>query len=193
VCGQADDAVCLPTTTTDDVYKALVTSFKDAPFVLFGIANEPGGMNSSDQDISDRMSHAVGVIRAQEDALGVPHHIVAVQGNQWTSKIGIYNTSPLASDNVVYEYHSYPPEANGTSGYTQSSIPVIIGEYGPSGSDTSFLTAFYADVESKRIPNLAWSVSPYSNCTPDLVQVTHTSTLTPTPWGDAVRTYLLAH
>jgi hypothetical protein len=192
-CGQGDDAVCLPSTATDDVYRALVSSFANAPYVLFGIANEPGGQSSTDQDLSSRMSHAVGVVRAQEDALGVPHHLVAVQGNSWTSKIGFYNTSPLAYDNVIYEYHSYPPEATGTYGYTQSKIPVIIGEYGPSGSDQSFLTTFLQDLETKQIPNLAWDLEPYSNCAPDLVQVTRTTTLTANTWGQAVQTYLLAH
>jgi hypothetical protein len=193
VCGQGDDAVCMPSTATDDVYRELVASFASAPFVIFGIANEPGGMSAKDVTLSGLMSHAVGVIRAAEDTLGVPHHLVAVQGNQWTSKIGFYNTAPLPYDNVVYEYHAYPPEATGTYGYTQSSIPVIIGEYGPDGSDQSFLSAFLADVEAKQIPNIAWSLSPYSDCAPDLVSVTRTTTLSPNTWGTPIKQYLLSH
>ncbi len=193
VCGQGDDAVCLPSSGTDDVYRALVSSFASAPYVLFGIANELGGQSSTDQDLSSRMSHAVSVVRAQEDTLGVPHHLVSVQGNSWTSKLGFYNTTPLAYDNVVYEYHSYPPEATGTYGYTQPNIPVIIGEYGPSGSDQTFLATFLPDVENKQIPNLAWDLEPYSSCAPDLVQVTHTTTLTANTWGQAVQSYLTAH
>jgi hypothetical protein len=193
VCGQSDDAVCMPTEDTDEVYRALVDSFQDAPHVLFGVANEPGGMSASDQEISTSMAHAVGVIRAREDELGVPHHVVAVQGNQWTSRIGFYDAAPLAYDNVVYEYHAYPPEASGTYSYLQSSIPVIIGEYGPSSGDLSFLDDFYSSVEANYVPNLAWSLSPYSNCAPDLVSLTYSSTLTPNEWGTAVQTYLLAH
>jgi hypothetical protein len=189
-CGQGDDAVCLPTNATDEVYRALVTSFQDAPHVLFGISNEPGGLSATDQDLRARMDHAVSVIRAKEDALGVPHHLVSVQGNQWTSKIGFYAGAPLPYDNVVYEYHSYPPDA---AGYTQGNLPVIIGEYGPLGTDSSFAAAFHADVEAKQIPNLAWDLAPYSDCAPDLVQANHTSTLTTTPWGDVVKAYLLAH
>jgi len=189
-CGQGDDAVCLPSNATDDVYRALVQSFHDKPYVLFGIANEPGGNGSSNSDIRARMEHAVSVIRAQEDALGSPHHLIAVQGNQWTSQIAFYAADPLSFDNVVYEYHAYPPIA---SEYTFSNIPVIIGEYGPSGSDTSFSLGFFADVEAKQIPNLAWSLSPYSNCAPDLVAVTHDASLTTTAWGDVVKAYLQAH
>jgi hypothetical protein len=192
-CGQGDDAVCLPSSATDEVYRALVSSFGAAPYVMFAVANEPGGMSSKDSDLAKVMGHVVGVIRAQEDALGVPHHLVAVQGNQWTSRIGFYNSSPLSYDNVVYEYHSYPPEATGEYGYTQSNIPVIIGEYGPLSSDTSFAADFFADVEQKQIPSLAWEISPYSNCAPDLVSVTRTTTLTPNSWGKLVKDYLAAH
>lgn len=189
-CGQGDDAVCLPSAATDDVYRALVKSFAHAPYVLFGIANEPGGMSASDADLRARMDHAVGVIRAEEDALGVPHHLVAVQGNQWTSQIAFYDKAPLAHDNVVYEYHAYPPDP---AGYTLAQVPVIIGEYGPAGGDLSFAAGFFADVEKRQIPNLAWTLAPYSNCAPDLVQVTHDASLTTTPWGALVKGYLQAH
>ena len=54
-----------------------------------------------------------------EDALGVPHHIVSVQGNNWTSSIAHYDAAPLSFDNVVYEVHGYPP--------TPSYLPVASG------------------------------------------------------------------
>jgi hypothetical protein len=53
--------------------------------------------------------------------------------------------------------------------------------------------AFYADVEAKQIPTLAWDVSPFSNCAPDLVSVTSSTTLTANAWGSQVQSYLLAH
>lgn len=192
-CGHGDDAICLPTSATDDTYRALVDTFRDAPYVLFGVANEPGGMQSDNADIAARMAHAVEVIRAREDALGTPHHLVAVQGNQWTSEIGFYDSAPLPHEGVVYEYHSYPPRASGEAAYSQAHIPVIIGEYGPDGADLSFASGFFADVEAKQIPNLAWSLSPYSNCAPDLVQVSQSTTLNTTAWGDVVKSYLLSH
>jgi hypothetical protein len=185
-----DDAVCIPTAATDDVYRALVDTFKDKAYVLFGVSNEPGGNVATNNQLSTAMSHAVGVIRAEEDLLGVPHHLVSVQGNDWTSSIGFYDSAPLPYDDVVYEYHSYPPQANG---YTQANIPVIIGEYGPSGSSLTFATSFYADVEAKQIPNLAWDLDTYNNCQPDLANVTNTTSITPSPWGQVVKTYLNAH
>jgi hypothetical protein len=174
-------------TGTDATYVALVDTFANSSFVLFGLTNEPGGNKQTNATLAAAMSHAVGVIRAEEDRLGVPHHIVSVQGNGWTSDIGFYATTPLPYDNVVYEVHGYPPA---TASYTYANIPVIIGEYGSLPDSASF----YADVESKQIPNLAWDFEPYSDCTPDLLMVTDSATtLTPTTWGTTVKTYLLAH
>ena len=52
----------------------------------------------------------------------------------------------------------------------------------------------FADLERKRIPSLAWDFAPYSNCAPDLVQVTHDADdIRPTAWGTSVRDYLRAH
>ncbi|NOU31043.1 MAG: cellulase family glycosylhydrolase [Polyangiaceae bacterium] len=83
----ADDATCLPTPATDAVYVALVDSFARAPFVAFGVANEPGGNAVPSATLADKMMHVVSVVRAEEDRLGVPHHIVSVQGTNWTSDI----------------------------------------------------------------------------------------------------------
>ncbi|MGH7296281.1 MAG: cellulase family glycosylhydrolase, partial [Polyangiaceae bacterium] len=174
-------------TGTDAVYQALVDSFANDAFVLFGLTNEPGGNKLSNAQIAAAMGHAVGTIRAEEDKLGVPHHLVSVQGNGWTSDISFYAKTPLPYDDVVYEVHGYPPA---TSSYTYSNIPVIVGEYGSLPDSASF----YADVESKQIPNLAWDFDPYSDCAPDLLTVNQSATsLQPTAWGSTVQAYLLSH
>jgi hypothetical protein len=192
--GLPSDATTTPSaamfpTGTDAVYRALVDTFAHASFVLFGLTNEPGGNKLSNAQIAAAMTHAVGVIRDEENKLGVPHHLVSVQGNGWTSDISFYAAAPLPHDNVVYEVHGYPPPA---SSYTYSNIPVILGEYGslPAGGEA----AFYADVEAKQIPNLAWDFDSYSDCAPDLLQVNQSDTnLVPTAWGNTVKSYLLAH
>jgi hypothetical protein len=176
---------------TDATYVALVDTFAQSAHVLFGITNEPGGNTLSNARLGAAMNHAVGTIRAEEDKLGVPHHIVSVQGNSWTSDIAFYAATPppIAHDNVVYEVHGYPPA---TSSYTYPDIPVIIGEYGSISGSAA--TAFYADLEAKQIPNLAWDFEPYSDCSPDLVSVTQSATsLTATSWGSTVQAYLLSH
>jgi hypothetical protein len=178
-------------TGTDATYIALVDSFANSSFVLFGLTNEPGGNKLSNATIAAAMNHAVGVIRAEEDRLGVPHHIVSVQGNGWTSDISFYavTPSPIKYDNVVYEIHGYPPTA---TEYTHPTIPVIIGEYGSLTSTTA--ATFYADVEAKKISNLAWDFDPFSDCAPDLLSVNQSATnLVPSAWGSIVQAYLLAH
>src|SRR6185312_15682427 len=79
------EATYVPTPATDAVYQALVDTFAHSGSVLFGISNEPGGNSLSNDEIRAAMDHAVATIRAEEDKLGVPHHVVSVQGNDWTS------------------------------------------------------------------------------------------------------------
>ncbi len=92
-------------TGTDATYVALVDAFANSKSVLFGLTNEPGGDTLTNAKISAAMNHAVGTIRAEEDRLGVPHHIVSVQGNGWSSDLSFYavTPSPITHDNVVYE------------------------------------------------------------------------------------------
>jgi Cellulase (glycosyl hydrolase family 5) len=176
-------------TGTDAVYSALVDVFKDDKFVAFGLTNEPGGNLLTNEKIRGSLDHAVGTIRKEEDTLGVPHHIVSVQGQGWTSDISFYADKPLAYDNVVYEVHGYPPEPKS---YTYANIPVIIGEYGTLDAGTA--PAFFADVEAKQLSSLAWDFDSYSNCAPDLLEVNQSSaTLTATAWGQLVQAYLLDH
>jgi Cellulase (glycosyl hydrolase family 5) len=176
-------------TGTDATYVALVDTFANSKFVMFGLTNEPGGSTQPVDAVAAALTHAVGTIRAEEDRLGVPHHLVAVQGNGWGGNLSYYADNPLPYDNLVYEVHGYPPPA---SAYTYSNIPVIIGEYGSLAGGSQ--DAFYADLEQKQIPNLAWDLDPYSNCAPDLLNVNGSYTdLQPSAWGSMVQSYLAAH
>jgi hypothetical protein len=192
--GLPSDSTTTPDATTypngtDPVYRSLVDTFADAKYVLFGLTNEPGGNKLSNSQIAAAMTHAVSTIRAEEDKLGVPHHIISVQGNGWTGDVSFYSTTPLAGDNLVYEVHGYPPP---TTAYTFGNIPVILGEYGDLTSDMS--SSFYADLDAKQIPSLAWDFDPYNNCAPDLLSVTMSATsLTPSSWGAIVQPYLVSH
>jgi hypothetical protein len=186
VCNASDDATCFPEAATNAVYRALVDSFANKPHVMFGVSNEPGGNVKTPAELRQAMSAAVDAIRTRERELGVPEHIVVVQGDDWTSTIDFYSAQPLTQTNVVYEYHSYPPAANG---YTFSNIPVIIGEYGSLTQSTA--DALYRDVEGKQISTLAWYFSPYSAVWPPLLDVTHdASKINPNSWGTIVRNYL---
>ncbi len=176
-------------TGTDAVYAALVDSFAHDNFVLFGLTNEPGGNTSTAETIRPAMAHAVSVIRAEEDRLGVPHHLVSVQGVGYSGNVGFYGQAPLDQDNVIYELHGYPPAA---PAFTFDNIPVILGEYGnlAAGSEA----AFFRDLETRQISSLAWDFEPYSNCAPDLLDITHDATLlAPNDWGKLVQAYLVQH
>jgi hypothetical protein len=184
-------------TGTDAEYVALVDTFANSNFVMFGLTNEAGGNARSDATISAAMNHAVGTIRGEEDKLGVPHHIVSVQGNGYSANLKLYtaNPSPITHDNVVYELHYYPSLAGETpSNYQYSStLPMIVGEYGDFTSQVP-QSGFYSDMEAKMIPNLAWDFDAFSGCAPDLLNVTQDATkLQPTAWGTTVKTYLTSH
>jgi hypothetical protein len=176
-------------TGTDATYVALVDTFANSNFVMFGLTNEPGGSTQTVETEAAALSHAVGTIRAEEDRLGAPHHIVSVQGSGWAGDVSYYASHPAPYDNVVYEVHGYPPP---TSAYTYSNIPVIIGEYGSLSSGSQ--AAFYADIEQKQVSNLAWDFEPYSDCSPDLLNVNDSySNLQASSWGSIVQSYLAAH
>ncbi|MEO8900750.1 MAG: cellulase family glycosylhydrolase [Polyangiaceae bacterium] len=176
-------------TGTDAVYVALVDSFAQDPYVLFGLTNEAAGNVGTEAKIRAAMSHAVTTIRTEEDKLGVPHHLVSVQGLGYSGNISMYGKQPLTQDNVVYELHGYPPAANS---YTFDNIPVVIGEYGT--LDGNSAPAFFQDIDTKQISSLAWDFDPYSDCAPDLLDITtDASKLTPSDWGKLVQAYLIKH
>jgi hypothetical protein len=180
-----NEATYMPTAATDAIYQGIVDSFATNKNVLFAVTNEPTGDSAT---IATTLAHAVNTIRTEEAKLGVPNHIVSVQGTNWTSDISYYSSHPINSPNIVYEVHGYPPSP---SSYTFANIPVIIGEYGLL-SDSN---AFFKDIEGKMISSLAWDFDPYSNCAPDLVNITRNSgnlnaPITPSAWGNVVKAYL---
>jgi hypothetical protein len=197
--GSCDTAVCVPTAATDAVYQALVDSFWDKPYVMFGASNEGGGFNPDSATLRTLMSHVVDVIRAQEATHGGQPHLISVQSTGYTSTSSYYSTNPLSQSNVVYEHHGYPP-----TDYMHSNIPIIIGEYGPSdmsGSNVSDLSGLNDNFETQQISNLAWIFEPINGVTPPLASgwsgvaaanMTETN-LQLTSWGTLVKNYLLAH
>jgi hypothetical protein len=158
----------LPTSASDPVYRKLVDTFATYSNVMFGVSNEPGAISSTFTEamVWTSMNHAVSTIRAEEDLLHVPHHMVSVQGTWWTSDLDYYIKNPITAglngDNVMYEVHGYPASP---SNYALSSTrPTIMGEYGLSSSTLSntLITTLQKDMETKQIPNLAWIYEP--NC-----------------------------
>src|SRR5690606_587166 len=124
---------------TGDVWELLAEHFAHHDYVMFGLSNEPeynydGALNN---DVWQAMNSTVAKIRAVEERLGVPNHIVAVQGTGgWSRFLAYYVTNPITAgggENIAYEVHVYDPASDFDSMFIQPSktLPVIIGEFGP--------------------------------------------------------------
>lgn len=184
-----NEASYYPTQSTYAVYRELVKSFRDSPQVIFGLTNEGGGngFNGDPAQLRAIWTDAVAAIRAEEGSGN--HHLVAVQGAGYSSDLSYFRDHPLTADNVIYEYHSYPPTA---AGYTFTNIPVFVGEYG--SIDAGSAATLFADWEGKRISSTAWIFDPHAGCVPDLLAVTQDATrINPTAYGTLVMQYLQSH
>lgn len=131
-----------------------------------------------------------------EDAAGAPHHVITVQGTGgWARYLQYYVDHPITAgdgDNIAYEIHVYDPASELDWMLTQpaATLPVIIGEYGPSAyssyADTDALVEL---ARSLGTPYLAWTFHP--NCPPNLIEATEAGCgggmdLVPTEWGQRV-------
>jgi Cellulase (glycosyl hydrolase family 5) len=129
-----------PQARTNSALATLAATFASAPYVLFGVSNEPQSNSDGklDAQVWTAMNAAVAAIRAVEDEVRVPHHIVSVQGTgDWARRLDYYVTHPItadAGDNVAYEVHVYDPATDFAALFETAAqtLPVIIGEFGPS-------------------------------------------------------------
>jgi endoglucanase len=124
------------------------------------------------------MDDTVAAIRAVEDGLGTPRHVVAVQGTRgWGREIDYYVDHPIEAgdgENVAYETHVYNPEEDFEDQFELPSqtIPVIIGEFGPFADAWMEMTlddcaALMDSAEELEIPHLAWTF--HMRCPPNLL------------------------
>lgn len=193
-----------PTAQTIEVWKILAATLKDNPRVMFGIVNEPqmnfGG--TYDAQVWTAMNNAVQAIRDTEARLGAKQHIVVVQGvGGWSRILKYYLNHPIAAGNganVAYEVHVYDAASEFKSMFEDPSLilPVIIGEFAPaSGYMTLAETQLMMDkADALRVPWLAWAF--HMRCPPNML-VDNSNwgcgvgmTLTPTEWGQQVKTQL---
>jgi endoglucanase len=164
---------------------------------MFGIVNEPEENfdGALDEDVWQSMNDAVTAIRAVEDSLGTPNHIIAVQGTGgWSRRLNYYIDNPITAgggENIAYEVHVYDPEVEFDSRFIAPSatLPIIIGEYGPAAG---YMSEGDCDVmidaaATRDIPHLAWTF--HMRCAPNLL-VDNSSggcgvdmALQPTSWG----------
>lgn len=206
------DALGWPTAQTRTELEALVGALGTRPHVIFGVSNEPQSNFDGmlDDEVWDAMNEAVKSIRAKETQLGVPQHLVSVQGTRsWARVLDYYVTNPIAAaggTNIVYETHVYDhnDEFDNRFETPHTSLPVIIGEFGPADLGGLVMTLDECDELMKRaeaidVPWLAWSF--HQGCPPELIETHGTvaeqcgslpsgMSVTPTEWGTRVKNRL---
>ena len=189
-----------PQAATNSELATLVATFASAPHVLFGVSNEPQSNSDGalDAQVWTAMNAAVAAIRAVEDEVRVPPHIVAVQGTRdWGRQLDYYLTHPITAGggtNVAYETHVYDPEIDFPALFETAAktLPVIIGEFGPSqGMSEADASALQQAAEQMEIPHLAWTF--HMRCSPNLLVDNSGGgcgrgmPLQPTSWGKLVK------
>ncbi len=199
------DSLGWPTDSTRDLWRLLAREFANDPKVLFGLVNEPEDNFDGAQDAAcwAAMNQTVQAIRDVEDELGVPHHVITVQGTgDWARRLDYYVTHPITAgggDQIAYEVHVYDPESSFADEWIgpAATLPVIIGEHGPiDGSMTvADCVALEEQAEAHGVPWLAWTF--HQNCSPNLIVDNSGDNgcgvgmpIVATSWGDVVRARL---
>lgn len=193
-----------PTAATNLEWARLAEVFQDEPRVIFGLCNEPQSNFDGAQDaqVWDAMSAAVQVIRDVETAAGKPHHVITVQGTRaWARRLDYYLAHPITAGggvNIAYETHVYDPPSQFAALFEtpSASLPVVIGEFGPSGMTEADAATLMASAEAHGVPYLAWTF--HMRCPPNLLVDNSAGgcgagmTLTPTSWGSTLKARLAA-
>jgi hypothetical protein len=191
-----------PTAQTIPAYQALAGALYDDPKVLFALTNEPHGPDTMNGELAQRYLDSIDAIRAVEKQHGVPEHVVVVQApQQWARYLDYFVQNPIKRSNVAYEVHAYNPKTDFDRLIMQPSktLPIIIGEYGPSQYSTDAdIQALWDLCQSLEIPHVAWTF--HMRCDPNLLQDTASDGcgLAPsvnymfprTSWGDLLHGYL---
>jgi endoglucanase len=194
-----------PTAVTGEELAELAYAFRNVPYVLYGMSNEPQSNSDGSLDSAcwTAMNTTAAAIRSVEDSNGTPHHIITAQGTrEWARILDYYVTHPLAADNgdnIAYETHVYDPTSSFQSEFITpaSSLPVIIGEFGPvasAGMTTTDTQNLMDTAESLSIPYLAWTF--HMRCPPNLLVDNSNGgcgvgmALQPTPWGQQIMAQL---
>lgn len=172
-----------PTPSTDAVYRVLVDNFHSNPAVIYGLSNEPFKENSvGDANIWEAMDHAVDTIRTRERSYSDPPHLISIQGRGYSNNLTYYINRPISSgggNNVIYEAHIYDQNKISAFLAASKSIPVIVGEYGPSEPNT----ANPNDWQGKNY-NFTGSVLPLSQV-PDFIRQMRQQEISYIAWAHA--------
>ena len=197
------DAYWVPTQATVPEWSAWAKVFANNPQVMFGICNEPHGLDATETDavVWSAISANVAAIRAVEDAAKVHHHLISAQGtNGWSRDLTYYLTHPIQSDNIIYESHPYENTATfeDQAFGPAKTLPVIIGEFGywPGAMDYADCMRLMHDGDAAGVPYISWAFHPA--CGIALLTSTTADTcgvgeaFTPSAWGAVNSTHMQA-
>jgi hypothetical protein len=191
-----------PSAQTQQIWQKLADVFHTTPHVLFGLCNEPQQNfdGSLDSQVWAAMNTTAGIIRAVEDGYKTPHHLIVVQGTgAWARRLDYYVTHPITAGgggNIAYEVHVYDPATSFNSMVVvpAQTIPVIIGEFGPSNMTAAECTQLMTLARQQNVPHLAWTF--HMRCSPDLLVDNSAGgcgvgmPLQATSWGSTLKTGL---
>lgn len=191
----------LPTDATRAVWERLAETFAGDGHVIFGLVDGPAGNTDGvlDAQVWEAMNQTVATIREVETRLGVPPHLIAVQGTrEGGADLRYYVEHPIEAgggQSIVYDAHIKDrPEALAARVLEPAAtLPVIVGAFSPAAPYTLADCGTLMDAaDARQIPYLAWTF--HESCTPSLVEAPASGAacaadfaLEPTAWGQLVK------
>lgn len=191
-----------PSPDTSPVYALLAEMFHGHPRVLFGLGNEPHGPPARNADLARRYLSAIDVIREVERSRGVEPHVVVVPAPQgYARDVSYFVEHPLPRPQIAYEIHPYShaTELERLVAGPARTLPLIIGEYGPTPDMTpADVEALWLLADGLALPHLAWNF--HGRCGPTMIEEDADDAcglsrdpqrpFARTAWGHQVWTYL---
>lgn len=171
----------IPDTAAIDMWAELATRYKDNPGVLYDIHNE--AHDTTFPAWKNRATEIIGAIRAVH-----PQSLILVSGMTWASDLRDWAANPLDYDNIVYSLHIYPWFGGSNAwparfGNYADKLPIFCGEFGGGDDNLQWGKEYILYLSSLNIGWTAWSWVD----DPHLTEQDH---LTPTNFGEMVKTYL---
>ncbi len=204
--GEEDIATGWPSADSIPVWQLLAERFADNPRVIFGLADAPhhDAGESWDAQVWMGMNDAAAAIRAVEDRLGTPRHLVAVQGtDHWGQHLDFYLEHPIAAgmgEDIVYESQFNDGAAIFPTLFEAAEqLPVMIGKlssWDALGTSAEEADQLMTQADEQGIPYAAWTF--HEQCvTGELLADERSGSacgvdmeLVPTDWGEIVRGHL---
>lgn len=145
-------------------WKHVPTRYKDNPWVLYEVFNEPMGI--AWKDLRPLEAELVGIIRE-----AAPDSVVIVSSPDWTYDLRGAAAEPHEAKNLLYAWHAYPNRGVSWDDYVGAALrkfPLIATEWGfnlfgdntTRGNTEDFALPLLRMMEERRIHWTAWCWHP---------------------------------